>query len=95
MKSAYPIIIGKETLAIFPLEGAATGVGAASVAAVAVVVVSTGASVAPTVVVGSVAAVVAFTAGTGRVARQVFTSVAVVSSLVQHASKMAAKAGKI
>ena len=94
MKSAYPIIIGKETLAIFPLEGAATGVGAASVA-VGVVVVSTGASVAPTVEVGSVAAVVAFTAGTGRVARQVFTSVAVVSSLVQHASKMAAKAGKI
>ena len=63
------------------------GVGAASVA-VGVVVVSTGASVAPTVELGSVAAVVV-TAGTGRVARQVFTSVAVVSSLVQHASKMA------
>lgn len=64
------------------------GVGAASVAAVvpasvAVVVVS--------VEIGSVAAVVV---KAGRVARQVFTSVAVVSSLVQHASKMAAKAGK-
>ena len=81
----YPIIIGRETLTILPLEGAVVGVGMASVAAV---VVTTGASVAP-VEIGPVAAVVVVSAG--RVATQVFTSVAVVSAVGQHAPKMASQ----
>ena len=53
---------------------------------VAAVVVSTGASVASVEAAGSVATVVV---SVGRVAKQVFTSVAVVSAVGQHASKMA------
>lgn len=55
-------------------------------ASVAAVVVSTGASVASVEAAGSVATVVV---SVGRVAKQVFTSVAVVSAVGQHASKMA------
>ena len=80
--------MGRETLAIYPLEGAVAGPGTGTAAAVDVVV----ASVAPVVAAGSVApvvvaaSVVPVSVVKSRVAKQVLTSVAVVSGLAQHAS---------
>jgi len=96
-------MMGRETLAILPLEGAVAGAGTAA-AAVDVVVVS----VAPVVATGSVAPVVAAASVApvvvaasvvpvsvvkSRVAMQVLTSVAVVSGLAQHAPVAASDCG--
>jgi hypothetical protein len=88
-------MMGRETLAILPLEGAVAGAGTTAAAAVDVVVVSAASvvaagsvavaaagSVAPVVVAASVAP---GSAVKSRVAKQVLTSVAVVSGLGQHA----------
>mmetsp|Transcript_30797 Transcript_30797/g.39775 ORF Transcript_30797/g.39775 Transcript_30797/m.39775 type:complete len:222 (+) Transcript_30797:790-1455(+) len=96
-------MMGRETLAILPLEGAVARAGTAA-AAVDVVVVS----VAPVVATGSVAPVVAAASVApvvvaasvvpvsvvkSRVAKQELTSVAVVSSLAQQASVAASDCG--
>mmetsp|Transcript_9287 Transcript_9287/g.13936 ORF Transcript_9287/g.13936 Transcript_9287/m.13936 type:complete len:216 (-) Transcript_9287:50-697(-) len=95
-------MMGRETLAILPLEGAVAGAGTTAAAAVDVVVVSAASVVAAgsvAVATGSVAPVVVAasvapgSAVKSRVAKQVLTSVAVVSRLGQHAAVAASDCG--